>query len=94
MNASATTSEFMPTPRPSLRAGNTKRINAMLTLMMAAPPTPCRMRAATSVVSESARPHTSDATVNSSVPAANTRPWPRISPEAANGSSTAITASW
>ncbi len=46
----------------------------MLMLMMAAPLTPCRMRAATSVVSESARPQTSDANVKTSVPAAKTRP--------------------
>ena len=47
-----------------------------------APPTPCRIRAASSMSSDVARPHHKEASANTAVPIANTRRRPNRSPKA------------
>ena len=63
-------------------AGSVKRviISESATADATAPPTPCTARAAMSRPWEVARPQHSDATVNSVIPARNSRRWPYRSP--------------
>ena len=70
---------------PSARARS--RPSAKLAVIIAstageaiAPPTPCAARAASSQPADCARPPASEATVNKTMPATNTRRLPRMSP--------------
>jgi hypothetical protein len=53
--------------------GKMKRISAVLTLMMPAPPKPCTTRATTSQGSDGASAQASEAAVNTASPARYTR---------------------
>ena len=59
----ATIRALKPMPRPSDARGKMKRTSAPLTLMMPAPPKPCRTRPSTSIGSDVASAHSSDAAV-------------------------------
>ena len=78
--ASPATAPQMPNAAPRFSAGKMCVMSDRVCGVSSAPPTPCATRAPISQPGEPARPHAAEASVNTSIPARNSRFGPNRSP--------------